>query len=204
MFWIFLWIVLSAIVLGASLWSFQILMRQKKAWEVFSQKRGLSFKRGTFMGPAEITGTIGEYAVNIFTAERQTADMRGKRYVNVLEVSVKAGLFDGGVAGTKEMQGFMQSLNLLHPYVAKKEGWDQSHAIFVRDDAVADAYFTPEKIDLFAQVLGTRNADVLIVYNNEETIVRMETSDPMLAADKIEKIVTRQISLINKMRDIQA
>lgn len=200
MFWIIIWVVLSAIVLGASLWSLQILFRQKRAWEDFARKRGLSFKRGTFMGPAEISGTIGEYTVNFFTAERQTEDMRGKRYVSVIEIAVKDGLFDGGVAGTKELQTFMQSLNAIHPYAVKREGWEQSHAIFVRNDAVADAYFTDEKLDLFAQVLGTRNADVLIVFNNEETIIRMETSDPMLAAEKIEKVVTRQIALLSKMR----
>lgn len=200
MFWIILWVVLSAIVLGASGWSLQILLRQKKAWEAFAQKRGLSFKRGTFMGPAEIAGTINEYKINFFTAERQTEDMRGKRYVSVIEIGVKEGLCDGGVAGTKEMQPFMLSLDMLHPYPVNKEGWEKSHAIFVRNDEAADAYFTDEKLDLFAQVLGTRNADVFIVFNSEETIIRMETSDPMLSADKIEKIVTRQIALLGKMR----
>jgi hypothetical protein len=152
------------------------------------------------MGPAEIAGTINEYTVNFFTAERQTEDMRGKRYVSVIEIAVKEGLFDGGVAGTKELQPFMQSLNALHPYVVEKEGWEKSHAIFVREDAPANEYFKSDKLNLFAQVLGTRNADVLIVFNNEEIIIRMETTDPMLSAEKIEKIVTRQIVLLGKIR----
>lgn len=200
MFWIFIWVVLSAIVIGATLWSLQILLRQKAAWEAYAKRRGMAFNRGTFMGPAEIIGTLDGYKVNFFTAERQTLDMRGKRFVSVIEIQLAEGLFDGGVAGTKEMLTFMQSLTQLHPYTVKKEGWDVAHHIFVRKDEVADAYFTPERIDTFHQVLATRNADVLIVFNHEELIVRMETSDPMMDAEKIDKIVTRQIGLANRMR----
>lgn len=200
MFWIFIWVVLSAIVLGATLWSLQILLRQKKAWEAYAKRRGFVFQRGTFMGPAEISGVIDEYKINFFTAERQTMDARGKRYVSVIEVQLAEGLIDGGVAGTKEMQPFMQGLDQLHPYPVKKDGWDESHKIFVRNDAIANAYFTQDRLDLFDQLLKTRNADVLLVFNHEGLVVRLETSDPMLDADKIDKIVARQIALIGKMR----
>lgn len=200
MFWIFIWVVLSAIVIGATAWSLQILLRQKAAWEAYAKRRNMSFTRGTFMGPAEIVGVIEDYKVNFFTAERQTLDMRGKRYVSVIEIQLAEGLFDGGVAGTKEMMPFMQTLTQLHPYPAKKEGWDASHVVFVRNDDIANAYFTPERLDTFQQLLSTRNADVLIVFNHEELVVRMETSDPMMDAEKIDKIVARQIGLANKLR----
>lgn len=200
MFWIFIWVVLSAIVIGATAWSLQILLRQKAAWEAYAKRRNMSFTRGTFMGPAEIVGVIEDYKVNFFTAERQTLDMRGKRYVSVIEIQLAEGLFDGGVAGTKEMMPFMQTLTQLHPYPVKKEGWDASHVVFVRNDDIANAYFTPERLDTFQQLLSTRNADVLIVFNHEELVVRMETSDPMMDAEKIDKIVARQIGLANKLR----
>ncbi len=200
MFWVFIWFVLSAIVIGASVWSLQILLRQKKAWEAYAKRRNMSFTKGTFMGPAEIAGVIDSYKINFFTAERQTLDARGKRFVSVIELQIAQGLFDGGVAGTKEMLVFMQSLSQLHPYPVKKEGWDADHTIFVRADASANAYFTAEKLDTFEQVLKTRNADVLIVFNDQELVVRMETADPMMDADKIDKIVSRQIALMDKMR----
>lgn len=200
MFWIFIWFVLSAIVIGASVWSLQILLRQKKAWETFAKKHNFTYQRGTFMGPAEMSGSIGEYKIAFFTAERTTLDVRGKRYVSVIEVQLLEGIIDGGVAGTKEMQTFMNSLEQLHPYPVSREGCDPTHTIHVRDTAVADAYFTPARIDVFEQVLKTRGADVIIVFNHEEFVLRMETTDPMMDPAKIEKVINRQMALAEKMR----
>ncbi len=200
MFWIFVWFVLSAILIGATVWSLQILLRQKKAWAAFAKKHNFAFQKGTFMGPAEMSGSIGEYKIGFFTAERMTLDVRGKRYVSVIEVQLLEGLIDGGVAGTKEMQAFMNTLAQLQPYPVNKQGWNPEHTIHVRDKAVADAYFTPERLDAFEQVLKTRGADVIIVFNHEEFVIRMETSDPMMDPAKIEKVVSRQMALANKMR----
>lgn len=198
-FWFLIWFVLSAILLGASVWSLLILLRQKKAWESFATMHKLIFSRGTFMGPAEISGMIDEYKVAFYTAERQSTDVRKKRYVSVIELTAPEGLFDGGVAGTQEMLTFMQSLQQVHFFKIEVEGWDETHRIFVREDLSAAAYFTPDKLDVFANILKTRNADVFIVFTNENYLVRLETTDPMQDADKIEKVVLRIKGLMERM-----
>lgn len=196
--WIFLWIVLSAILLGATLWSLQILLRQKKAWEAYAKKKSLAFNKGTFMGPAEINGQIGDYKISFFTAERQQTDARRRRYVTALEIELSEGIVDGGIAGTQEMLIFMQSLTKVHPYPV--DGWQAGHYLFVRDDAVAKAYFIPERLETLETILKTRNADSVIVFSAEKLVIRIETSDPMQDAEKIDKIVTRLIGLADKMR----
>lgn len=200
MFWFFIWFVLSAILLGASVWSFLILVRQKKAWESYAHKHKLIFNRGTLMGPAEISGMLDDYKIAFYTAERQMTDVRKRRYVSVVELTAPEGLFDGGVAGTQEMLTFMQSLEKIHFYKVEMEGWDETHRVFVRDDDVASAYFTPERLGIFSNILKTRNADVLIVFTDKEFLVRLETTDPMQDAAKIEKIVARIASLMGQIR----
>lgn len=199
-FWFFIWFVLSAILLGASAWSLMILLRQKKAWEVFATRHKLIFNRGTFMGPAQISGMIDDYKIDFYTAERQTTDARSKRYVSVIELTAPEGLFDGGVAGTQEMLIFMQSLQQVHSFKIEAEGWDDTHRVFVREDKSASAYFTPDKIDVFSNILKTKNADVLIVFTDSQHLVRLETTDPMQDPDKIEKVVMRIKSLMARMR----
>lgn len=196
--WILLWIILSAVLIGATAWSTQILFRQKKAWEAYAKKKNLNFTKGTLMGPAEINGVIGEYKVSFFTAERQEADARRRRYITAVEIALGEGLIDGGVAGTKEMLSFMQGLTQIHPF--KVEGWNPEHYLFVRNNDVAAAYFTPERIEVFDNVLKTRNADVIIVFNDKELMMRVETSDPMQDPEKIDKIITRLLGLADKMR----
>lgn len=198
--WIFIWIVLSSILMGATLWSLQILLRQKMAWEKYAKMKNLSFRRGTFMGPAEMDGIIGDYKLAFFTAERAGEDIRTRRYVTVVEIDLMEGLIDGGVIGTKEMVPFMQSLDKLHRYQISKQGWDENHYAFMKFDEVAKAYLTDERLDICANILKTKNADVLMIFNERELLVRLETSDPMQDAEKIDKILTRIMGLCNKLR----
>lgn len=198
--WVFLWIVLSSVLIGATLWSLQILLRQKAAWEKFSKMKNFTFTRGTFMGPAEMNGVIGDYKLSFFTAERPGADVRTKRYVTVLEVDLIDGFVDGGAAGTKEMLPFMQSLDKLHPYKVDHAPWGEGLFMFVRYDDVTRAFLTPVRAESLLQILKTKNADILVMFNDKEVVIRLETSDPMQDAEKIDKIVKRIIGLCDRMR----
>ncbi len=198
--WIFLWIVISSILIGATLWSLQILLRQKAAWEVFAKARNFTFKRGTFMGPAEMSGVIGDYKLFFFTAERRSEDSRTRRFVTAIELSLVEGIIDGGAAGTKEMLPFMQSLDKIKPYTIKDPEWKADHFVFMKHDAVGNAYLTPERMETIVNLLNTRNADVLLLFTDKELFLRVETTDPMQDADKIEKIVKRLMGLCDKLR----
>lgn len=198
--WILFWLLISAIILGASAWSLSILLKQKAAWETYAKQKSFSFSKGTFMGPAEMTGVIGDYKVSFFTAERTTADVRSRRYMTVIEINLADGFVDGGVIGTKEMLPFMQTLDRLHPVPIDFVPWEDGNFAFIRNNEPFKAYFTQERAEAALQILKTRNADVIIIFNDKEVVVRTETSDPMQDAAKIDKIVTRLLSLIDKMR----
>ncbi len=202
--WIFLWIVVSVIILGASGWSLLILLKQKAAWEKYAKAKSLAFNKGTLMGPAEMTGVIGPYKISFFTAERTTADVRSRRYMTVTEISLSEGLVDGGVIGSQEMLNFMQTLDRLHPLPIDFVPWEEGAFVFVRSDDVFKAYLTPERAQVVLQLVKTRNADVIIIFNDKEILVRAETSDPMQDSDKIDKIVKRMTGLIDKLRITEA
>ncbi len=198
--WFLLWFVLSAILIGATLWSLQILMRQKAAWEAYSKTKNFTFNRGTFMGPGEMTGVIGDYRLSFFTAERSGADIRTRRYVTVLEINLIDGLVDGGALGTKEILPFLQTLDQLHPLKIEGAPFDEGMYLFAKNDAVMTGYMTRDRMETLANILKTKNADVLVLFNDKEMVLRLETSDPMQDADKIDKIVTRLLGLADKLR----
>ncbi len=198
--WFFLWFLLSAILIGATLWSLKILLTQKKAWEVYAKSKNFTYQPGTFMGPAEMSGVIGDYKLSFFTGERQGADVRTRRFVTVVEIVLGEGLVDGAVLGTQEMLPFMQSLDRLHPFQIEGPGWEAGLFAFIKNDEAVKAYLTPERVEVLSNILKTRNADAVIVFHDRELVVRLETPDPMQDAQKIDKIITRVMGLCDKLR----
>jgi len=198
--WFLLWFVLSVILVGATLWSLKILLTQKKAWETYAKSKNFTYQPGTFMGPAEMSGVIGDYKLGFFTGERQGADVRTRRYVTVVEIILVEGLVNGAVMGTQEMLPFMQSLDQLHPFQVEGPGWEAGLFAFIKNDEAVKAYLTPERIEVLSSILKTRNADAVIVFHDKELVVRLETSEPMQNAEKIDKIATRVMGLCDKLR----
>lgn len=198
--WLLLWFILSAFLIGASVWSLQILLRQKTAWEQYAKKKGFIFNKGTFMGPAEMSGTIDKYKLSFFTAERPGVDVRTRRYVTAVEIDLGEGIVDSGAFGTKEMLPFMMTLDMLHPYTVEIPGLEPEHKVFVKHDAVMKAYLNAERVEAIGNILKTRNSDTILLFNDNEVVLRLETSDPMQDADKIDKIVTRLLGLVDKLR----
>lgn len=198
--WIFLWFILSAFLVGATLWSLQILLRQKTAWGQYAKKKGFIFNKGTFMGPAEMSGTIDKYKLSFFTAERPGVDVRTRRYVTAIEIDLAEGVVDSGAFGTKEMLPFLMTLDMLHPYTVEIPGLETEHKAFVKRDAVMNAYLNKDRVEAIGNILKTRNSDTLLLFNDNEIVLRLETSDPMQDADKIDKIVTRLLGLLDKLR----
>ncbi|PZQ47881.1 MAG: hypothetical protein DI551_02650 [Micavibrio aeruginosavorus] len=198
--WVFLWVILSSILIIASVWSLRILLSQKKAWAAYAKSKNFTYNAGTFMGPAEMSGVIGDYKLSFFTAEREGGDVRTRRLMTALEINLTEPVADGCVMGTQEMLPFMQSLEYLKPMQLEHPGWEKNFFAFVRYEPVVRAYLTPERLDAYTAILGTKNADVLIIFNDTQLVLRLETSDPMQNADKIDKIVKRLLALCDKVR----
>ena len=41
--WLMLWVFVATFILGTTLWSFVILLKQKRAWESLAKKQNLEF-----------------------------------------------------------------------------------------------------------------------------------------------------------------
>ena len=56
--WLFLWFILSVVILGTTVWSTIILVQQKQAWKEYAQKKGLVFTANKFLEPCSMEGVI--------------------------------------------------------------------------------------------------------------------------------------------------
>ncbi len=188
-----IWFVISVILIGASIWSAMILIKQKQAWSAFARKHGLLYEKGRFLSSPSISGHIDTFRVAFFAAERQALDVRQRRMMNALEINLPKGLVDGGAIGTEEMVPFMNALTTLHPFVPASDQWDKSLKFYVRNEEAVKAWLTDERITHLVGMIGIKNSDNLLIFDDEQAVVRIETRDPLTDPEKMEKVVMRVI-----------
>jgi hypothetical protein len=188
-----IWFVISAILIGATLWSTSILLKQKRAWEAFAKKHKMAYDKGQFMSSPSVTGHMQGYRVALFAAERQALDVRQRRMMTALEITLPGGLIDGAAIGSTEMLPFLNSLTALKPYTPKSEIWNGELHFFARNIDILEAWLTDERLTHIVAIAGTKNSDNLFMCDDVQGIIRIETRDPLSDPDKIEKAAMRLI-----------
>jgi len=188
--WIFLWVLFSAFVMGAFLWSVRILFQQKMAWKKYAQKTGLTYneQKGALNSPY-LTGSLGAYGFGLFSEPQATNDSRGQRYVTVLEFILRKGLGTLGVIGTSKMVPFADNLQVTQAVNLSDKDWDATWFIRSNNAALTEKYMTPARIDIFKKIFRMKILGAMLIFDENESVLRIETSDPLNDADRVEKIV---------------
>lgn len=198
--WILLWAVLSLIILGATFWNIIILQKQKKVWAEFADKKGLMFQKGSFSSSCAMDGVIDGYQVSFFTAEQQNPDVRKRRKVTGMQINVTEGIVDSMAAATVEMLPFVKSLPGILAHKPQSKKWDKNHHLFVRNPEAVDAYLTDERADAVKKLLNMKNADVVLLIDDGEAVLRYETTNPMNDLALLEKVVKATLGRIDVLK----
>ncbi len=188
-----IWFLISAVIVGATLWSTSILFSQKRAWQAFAKKHRMAYDKGRFFSSPSITGHMEGFRVAFFAAERQALDVRQRRMLTAMEITFPGGLVDGGAVGTGEMLPFLNSLAALHPFTPKNGNWDANLHFYVRNDDVVQAWLSDDRLSHIISIVGTKNSDNLMIFDGEQAVIRIETRDPLADPDKMEKAALRII-----------
>jgi len=187
--WVIVWIVISAIILGVFGWSVKILQEQKKAWEAFAKKAGLNYTAGKFMEPPVVSGIKDGRKITFYTDVQQTNDIRGQRFITAIEVEFGTGLPATAAIATKEYANFVSALRLEETW-RPQEGadWDAGYIVKTENKYDLDKYMTPERMRILKSIFSKGNSMALFFFHDREAILRIETSDPLRNADRMEKI----------------
>lgn len=198
--WIVVWLLLSTFVLAVAGWSYMILRQQKQAWAAFAKRHNLTFKRGTFFGPPLMEGAMGNHYVTFFIGRQDTSDSRSHRFVTVIEINLRVGLPTSAAIGTKETTGVVNILPLEFN-VPPPEGatsWDKDWPARARDPGKFYAYMTPVRTEALKNVFTTKGVIALFFFDELDTLLRIETSDPLRDDKKLEKAMTRILGEADK------
>jgi hypothetical protein len=198
--WIFIWVLFSAFILGVFAWSTAILFQQKRAWQAFATKNGMTYVPGKFLGSPAVTGQRGGYGLSFFTDNQKTADVRGQRFVTVIEAQLKTPMPAPAALSTKEYGEFIGSLNLPDTYEPSMPEWNKSNVIRTRNLEGLKSYLTDERLKTLQSLFSMRNAIVLFFFDEHEAVLRIETADPLRDAVHMEKIARRIIDAMDKLK----
>lgn len=195
-----LWAVASAFVIGVTVWSLRILFQQKKAWASFAKKHGLSYEKSKFMESPRVGGFFGGRKVALYGTSRPTADARRQRFVTVIEVEMGPGTPAAAAFGTAEFSDFLESLIFKQPYRPEGVDWKEGWRVVAAEADALKAYMTPARIKALHNVFSMSGAAVLFFFDDFDSVLRVETSDPLRSEEKVDKIIRQFV----KVADILA
>lgn len=137
-----------------------------------------------------VSGLIGKFGISCFSATRDPEDAKSRRFVSVIELKLPDGLVGSAAAGTKDMIVFLQTLGALKPHTIESDLWNgDNYYYFTANSYLSDAYLTEKRLKHLVAILSVKNAEVVIMHDDNEAIVRVETPDPIQEMAKAEKVI---------------
>lgn len=179
-----------------------ILFQQKRAWHAFAKKKGLEYEKRALLQSPVIRGTIGGYGIYVYSDMQKTVDIRGERFVTVIEFDMGKGMPTGAALGTKEMRDFIEALSFTEPFRPDYEKWSGDYVAKTRDYEALAAYMTPGRMDALLDVFKMRNSIALFFFDEQDCVLHIETPDPLRDPQRMDRILQRILNTV-KILDIK-
>lgn len=191
--WFVLWLVLSGALLYFTAWTFLILQKQKKAWQVFAKKYKLRFTPGSMMESPTINGLIDGYTVGILVGTHASSDERRARKLSAVEVTLHGTLPAEGVLASADMVAIAQDINLKTEVKPDHPDWKDEYIATTSKKPVIDKYLTRERLDHLTGLMKIKSAAVILIFREDIMLLRFDTPDPLDTPQKLDKLVKKVI-----------
>ncbi len=200
-FWLIIYIIFVVFIVTIFSWSTIILLRQKRAWETFGKKHDLSVVKGGFFESNIVEGYYKKNKVSLFSQPRVDESSRGMvKYRTVIEVIFSYGMPGTGALGNIAAMRIIELLNFGPTHHPDNKDWNKSHLITASERKFIEAYLTPNRLEKLNKFFNMPNAVALMVYDNDDAFLRVETIDPMTDVKKIEVFIDKLILLSKDLK----
>lgn len=197
--WFFLWLILSGALLYFLGWTVFILTRQKGAWRAYASRHKLRYKPNSFFEAPEISGTIGNHTISVFSGEHMADDARRARKLMAAEVQlsgvmpIEGGVASGGHVDIVQSLGFKEEIRPKHP------GWDKSWIASSSNKHVLESYLTPERLDALTSLMKIKSAWVILIFRDDVMLLRLDTPDPLDSGQKLDRLMKKMLQVADTL-----
>jgi hypothetical protein len=183
-------------------WSTVVLQRQKKAWHVFATRHDLVYHNARLMQAAAVEGNYKGYRIGLFSEGRVEEQRRGFiRFRTVIEVIFGESMPIRGALGNTDAAPVISYLNYGTNHIAEEQpNWDKNHIITASNHTFIKEYLTPMRMKGLNNFFNMKNTTAMFVFNEKDSFLRLETSNPMIEADKIESLINKMVHLANVLK----
>lgn len=189
--WFMIWVFVAVFILGTSLWSYYILLKQKRAWGQFSQKHQVEFVPVAFLKSPYIRGMFRGFSIGVYSDKQISGNERQRGIRTVFEIFLKAPMPTEGVVSSGSFRNFVNGLALPDVYTPEVAEWNKDIIIKVVDTEAITAYLTKERLVALNALMSIKNSPAMLLFSNEQTLLRIESSDPFDHADRLERFLTK-------------
>ena len=190
-----IWVLLSGALLVFLGWTVGILIRQKKAWKQFSKARKMRYSVSGLMMSPEVTGVIDGYSVSLFVGEHETEQSRTPRKMSAIEVMLKSTMPVPLALGSGNMVRLIQGLGYAQEYRPDVKGWNKDYIAQSPSENAMRKYLTESRLKSLLKLMAVKNAWVILISDGKETLLRLDTPDPLDDVAQIDKLVKGMIKV---------
>lgn len=194
-FWMFIWVVLSLVLVGFTVWTLVILLRQKSSWRAFAKKYKLRYRNSSFMASPQVSGIYRAYPVSVFTSEHETERGGTMRKLTAIEVELNSRMPIEGAIASGGMVQLVQNLGFSDEYKPDYDFWNTEYILRSEDRRVAVEYFTAERLEALVKLMNTKNYWVIFIFRGNDTLLRIDTPEPFENLEKLETTVNGLVEL---------
>jgi hypothetical protein len=195
--WWLVWLLMSGFIVGVFAWTTKALFEQKAAWKAFAAKRKMKVVDGGFLQSVTVTGFINEHEFRLASEERAAADIRGRKFVTMFQFKLPVRMPAPGAIGTGEYRDFVRDMEAKDRLRLTYNGWDENVIQIATDDRdKIEAYFTPERLKVLDTLIKQKGVSILFLFDERDCYLRLETGDPFLNLDQLEKLIDKLMPLI--------
>ena len=174
-----LWLLVSGFLVSFWVWTIYVLLRQKRAWKFYADKRKMRFHSpGLFQTPS-MSGSIDGYSVSVFASEHSELDTRSNRKLTAIEVLLQSSIpfAIGGASGG--MTQVLKAMELRQEFRPAVKGWEDSYALLTSDIKMAQQYLTEDRMNKLVNLMKIDKSWIIFLFYAEHGVLRLDTPLPV-------------------------
>lgn len=197
-FWWFIWVLASGGIIGVFVWTTRALMDQKKAWKAFAAKRKLKVRETGLLQSVSVEGIINDNEFRLASEERPALDLRGRKFVTMFQFKLPVRMPVAGALGSGEYLMFVRNIGARDRLKLKYSDWSENIVEVISDDRdKLEPYFTTERMKVFDTLIKQKGVSVLFLFDDRDAYLRLETIDPFLKLEQLEKLVDKLTPMLS-------
>lgn len=165
----------------------QILMRQKTVWAQFAKRHNMKCSTRGFLNSPIISGVYKGQFITFFSDKSQFIKANSDSFRTILQFDMKVGIPVEGVIASPYARDFALSLKLPKEIIPDIAGWNKGIVIRTQNEALLSPYLTPERLQTLNGLMSIKNTNSILLFSENETFFRFETSDPFDDIGRMEK-----------------